>query len=167
MIALVLSVLALAVTALNLLLCYGIIRRLRAEPAHGPGPIPTDHTVTGLRVGVPVALPAGAPTLVGFFSPGCGACADLLPAFTKAAEAHPGGTGEVTAVVVEAVPDSGSRIYLDALAPVAEVLRVPPDSPWVTAFGVTGFPQVHALTEDGALRWSAVGPSDLERRLAG
>ncbi|MFB4195057.1 TlpA family protein disulfide reductase [Streptomyces carpaticus] len=167
MIALVLSVLALCVTVLNLLLCYGIIRRLRAEPAPGQGPLTADHTVTGLRVGVPVALPAGSPTLVGFFSPGCGACEDLLPAFTRAAGAHPGGTAKVTAVVVEAGPDSGSRTYLDALTPVAEVLRVPLDSPWVTAFGVTGFPQVHALTEDGALRWSALGPADLERRLAG
>ncbi|WP_369266501.1 TlpA family protein disulfide reductase [Streptomyces harbinensis] len=168
MIALVLSVLALGVTALNLLLCYGIIRRLRAEPAPGPGVLPsTGHTVTGLRVGVPVALPAGSPTLVGFFSPGCDACEDLLPAFTRAAEAHPGGTGKVTAVVVEVDQDGDGRSYADALSPVAEVLRVPPASPWVTAFGVTGFPQVHALTEDGALRWSALGPADLERRLAG
>jgi thiol-disulfide isomerase/thioredoxin len=164
-IALVLSVLALGVTALNLLLCYGIIRRLRAEPAHGPSA--TDDTVTGPPVGVPIVLPAGSPTLVGFFSPGCGACEDLLPAFTRAAEAHPGGTKKVTAVVVEVDPDSDSRTYLDVLSPVAEVLRVPLNSPWVSAFGVDGFPRVHALTEDGALRWSAVGPSDLERRLTG
>ncbi|WP_019432852.1 TlpA family protein disulfide reductase [Streptomyces sp. AA0539] len=158
MIALVLSVLALCVTALNLLLSYGIIRRLRADQ---------DRNAGDPRAGVRIALPSGSPTLVGFFSPGCGACEDLLPAFTDAARAHPGGTEKVTAVVVEVDPESDSRTYLNALSPVARVLRVPLNSPWISAFQVDGFPRVHALTEDGALRWSALGPADLERRLAG
>ncbi|MGP3966692.1 hypothetical protein [Streptomyces sp. 6N223] len=186
MIAIVLSALALCVTAFNLLLSYGIVRRLReqdaalAEARWRPGAEPTS---TGLRVGARIQLPAGpdgagdagaevsSPTLVGFFAPGCASCEEMLPAFAEAATAHPGGRERVRAIVAADGPADGGAAgdasrYADALAAVAVVEAAPAGSAWFRAFQADAFPQVHALTETGELRWSAASARELRRRIA-
>jgi thiol-disulfide isomerase/thioredoxin len=189
MIAIVLSALALCVTAFNLLLSYGIIRRLReqdaalAEARRRPGAEPTS---AGPRVGARVQLPAGpdgsddsgdaggevpSPTLVGFFAPGCASCEEMLPAFSEAATAHPGGRERVRAIVAADGPADGGAAgdasrYADALAAVAVVVAAPAGSAWFRAFQADAFPQVHALSETGELRWSAASARELRRRIA-
>lgn len=86
------------------------------------------------------------PTLVGFVSPGCPACAESLPAFVARAGTIPGGRRQVLAVVVGAPGTTGE--LRDRLAPVARVVAEPAGGPVAVAFGVDGFPAFALLSDD-------------------
>jgi thiol-disulfide isomerase/thioredoxin len=143
---------------LNLLLTYGVIRRLRehgellakggpavpdlmARPGAVVGPFAAT-TVDGDEL---VADDLGPGTLVGFFSPSCPACVHQLPEFVDAAAAHPGGRDGVLAVVggheeaaeQVAALSSGARVVV--AAPGAEIEK---------AFEVKGYPAFAMLGED-------------------
>jgi thiol-disulfide isomerase/thioredoxin len=90
------------------------------------------------------------PTLVGFFSPGCEPCADLIPRFTAAAA-----TTRALAVVEPAPVDDTD--YRTALAGHATVVAGEPARAVVEAFGVRGFP--HACVVDAAGVITATGTS--------
>ena len=144
---------------LNLLLVYGVIRRLREHSellAQGPPAVPdlmarpgavvgafTATTVDGDEV---VADDLGPGTLVGFFSPSCPACAHQLPKFLDAASAHPGGQDRVLAVVIGGREDAAEQVA--ALSARARVVVAPPGAEIENAFEVKGYPAFALLGED-------------------
>jgi thiol-disulfide isomerase/thioredoxin len=173
-----------ALCLFNLVLIFGVIRRLR------------EHTeaLSGLSlVGGPseVILPAGSAvgpfvavtvdgaavsrddldgeTLVGFFAPGCRNCEAQLPQFVELATRHPGGPHRVLAVVVGAPePDAAASTggagspTVAALARVARVVLARPDAEVTKAFGVQGFPAYAVVGPAGVLVTSGPRPGVLD-----
>lgn len=136
---------------LDLLLTYGVIRRLREHTellSRRPAGIPDIIIDAGSTVGSFAATTVdgdvlaeddlAAGTIVGFFSPGCGACVEKLPTFVKVAAANPGGPDRALAVVVGGEEDTREQVA--ALAPAARVVVVQPGHEIETAFEVKGFP---------------------------
>ncbi|WP_167530745.1 TlpA family protein disulfide reductase [Microbispora hainanensis] len=148
-------------SALNLLLSVGVIRRLREHSAElatlrsggtapNGGPFPLGEVAlpdgspigefTAVTVdGEPVTLGTfGVRPLVGFFSPGCTPCEEQLPAFVEFATGRPGGRDTRLAVVVGTGEEAAKTV--ERLNPVATVVVESDDGPVQKAFGVTGFP---------------------------
>jgi thiol-disulfide isomerase/thioredoxin len=136
---------------LNLMLTYGVIRRLREHAtllAQRPAGMPDIIAGAGSVVGAFTATTVdGAEltaddlepgTLVGFFSPSCGACVEQLPKFIDAAAAHPGGQDRVLAVVVGPAKDTAEQVA--ALSPKARVVVASLGSEIEKAFEVHGYP---------------------------
>lgn len=153
------------ISLLNLLLIFGVIRRLRdhterwSQLSHGPGePI----LRAGSRIGKFTAIATDGDsissdvlvgrTLVGFFSPGCGPCDSLLPRFVEYALSMPGGRRQVLAVIAGDVEGAAEKI--DALRPYARVVVEAHDGAVMTAFGVHAYPVV-CIVEDGTVAISA------------
>ncbi|MET7328135.1 hypothetical protein [Nonomuraea sp. NPDC005650] len=143
-----------ALCLLDLLLTFGVIRRLRAHTAElerlgrngawtgdlmpSPG-----HEVGDLAVstvdGEPVSSETFAEeTLVAFFAQGCSACEDKLPDFVSHAGAVLGGRDRVLAVVSGEPAQMVETI--DALASVARVVAGQQAAPVIDAFAVRAFP---------------------------
>jgi hypothetical protein len=160
-----------AVCLLDLLLTFGVIRRLREhtemlarmQPGGGDviglsaGKAPEPFTATD-RDGAAVRGPSGL-SVVAFFSTTCSICPKQAPAFTHAVREHLVGRNDVLAVVVgqaaEPVP------YLADLTEVARVCAEPPDGPIGRAFAVKGYPAFFALDAGGTVLWSGYDPSAL------
>lgn len=150
-----------AISALNLLLALGIIRRLRehsellAKGAGGRRELPV--IAVGESVGDFAAvtedgaeisaerLPDGA--VVGFFSPDCAPCRAKIPAFAEFARTVPGGPEQVLAVVVDAAGDGS--LFADALGDVARIVVETPDGPLSDAFQVRSYPTVLRVARRG------------------
>jgi thiol-disulfide isomerase/thioredoxin len=143
---------------LNLLLTYGVVRRLREHGellAQGPPAVPNPMIDAGSVVGAFIAITVDgdeliaddlAPgTLVGFFSLGCSGCLLELPRFVDAAAAHPGGPDRVLAVVIGAEEDAAEQVAV--LSSRARVVVAPPEAEIEEAFGVKGFPAFALLGE--------------------
>ncbi len=150
---------------LNLLLMLGVLRRLRAG-AEETGSIPTIKArglLRGSRPGTFLVrtlddgritqadLAGDGPTLIGFFSPGCGPCAAELPAFAARAADWPGGPERVLAVIADDT-EVGAE-FAEPLAGLARVVVDGLDGPVATAFGVGAFPSFGIL--DGTAMVSA------------
>lgn len=146
---------------LNLLLTYGVIRRLREHNellGQRRAGMPDLVIGAGSAVGAFTASTIdGDPlnvddlatgTLVGFFSPGCSACVEQLPRFVDVAAAHPGGQDRVLAVVVGS--EDGAAEYVSSLSPKARVVVEPHGSEIEKAFTVKGYP-VFALVGAGGV----------------
>lgn len=149
--------------AVNLLLTFGVIRRLRQQTtelaslgrrddgawgdvAVSPGTAIAEFAATddaGRPVGAEILT---GPRLVGFFSPDCQPCKDRLPEFLQVASQRPGGRDEVLAVVV-ATPARAADL-LGQLRPVARVVVEREEGTVQKAFGVNGFP-AFVLIADG------------------
>lgn len=158
-----------ALCLLDLLLTFGVIRRLREHTAllagvRDPGPIGLEagqspgafsavttagdlvDNTTGLRV-------------VAFFSTSCSACPERVPPFAEYLRSHSIGRDSVLAVVsgtTGAVPP-----YLDQLTEVAQVCIESADGDVARAFRVLGFPLFCVLDPDGVLIASGYEPSVL------
>ncbi|MEU4572835.1 TlpA disulfide reductase family protein [Nonomuraea sp. ATR24] len=136
---------------LNLALTAGLIRRLRQFDAPARG-VPVGHPVGGFTAqdteGRPVAreLLTG-PTLVGFFTPGCEPCEDLLPRFVARAGALP----HDCLAVVHAVRAEDAEGYAARLAGAARVVVEGPGGPVQRAFQVAAFPAVFLVGGDGTV----------------
>jgi hypothetical protein len=159
----VLVVLVGAVAVLNLLLTVGVIRRLRQHSERLSTMSAIDAPMgemvlsAGERVGEfaesttdgePVSreLLSGQ-TLVGVFSPDCGACKEQLPKFVSRAAQFAGGRGQVLAVLTGDAEQV--EPYRQQLAPVARVvIEAPMDGPVASALKVQGWPAYAVL--DGA-----------------
>lgn len=163
-----------ALLVVNLILTYGIIRRLATlGPARPAGPI--DAGSVGTAAG-PFAvratdggmltredLPEGA--LVGFFSPGCEPCTELLPRFSAAVRRLRLPQERVLAVVG---PGPGEeRAYTDELEGIARVVAGDQAEAVVAAFGVTGYPVVCQVASDGTLTVVDRDLEDLDALVAG
>lgn len=135
----------------NLLLTLGLARRIRAE-------LP------------PVVLPPGSlvdaaldpPTLVGFFSPGCGPCHESLPEFVARAGRAP--AGRTLAVIV----GGGERAdeMVAALTDVASTVEEPRGGTLATAFAVKGFPAFALVGDDGRIEASGSDLASIPRLVA-
>jgi thiol-disulfide isomerase/thioredoxin len=147
-------------TLLNLLLLFGVIRRLRVQQFPPPGgmaapgslPVgtPIDAFVTTDTDGLPLRrdeLPAGA--VIGFFSPGCTPCEALIPKFVAYAEGLSDGRKSALAVVVGSREEAAD--YVARLSPAARVVVESQEGDLVRAFQVTGYPTLFQLDGDGRL----------------
>lgn len=151
----------------NLMLLTAVLKRLRAQPVDHQqssfdqpmppvGTVVDDFAVADLDGATWSKESLTGDTLVGFFSPGCPACEDLLPEFVEYAANFPGDPDHVVAVV-EALPDDAGR-YASQLAPVARVVTDPPGrSVVVPAFAVRAFPGVVIVDATGRVTVSGGG----------
>ncbi|MFC5661709.1 hypothetical protein ACFP3U_01790 [Kitasatospora misakiensis] len=168
-----LSVLGLVLGLFNLLLLYGVIRRLKeieARPRTAAAPArPTGITdAHRLTAGTVLDIPDGSrPTLVAFFAPGCAPCEELLPLVAGHAAQEPGGRDRVLAVLSDGTPEDNAR-FAQALDPVARVVvggpKDPHITPWTDVFRVDGLPLVCGLDDTAAgmaISWSAVSMPEL------
>ncbi|MFC4531425.1 TlpA disulfide reductase family protein [Sphaerisporangium dianthi] len=148
-------------SALNLLLSVGVIRRLREHSAElatlrSGGTASNGGLVSlgdvALRDGSPIGEftavtvdgesvtlgSFGDRPLVGFFSPDCTPCKEQLPAFVEFAADRPGGRDTRLAIVVGTSEEAAETV--ERLRPVATVVVESDGGPIQKAFGVTGFP---------------------------
>ncbi|SDS88134.1 TlpA family protein disulfide reductase [Actinoplanes derwentensis] len=155
----------------NLLLSFGVLRRLRRhsellsarQTEQGPLMLAAGQTVPAVTAtaidGRPVA-PAEFPgqTLVGFFSPGCTACHERLPSFLSYA-------GELAdpAKVLAVIVGTGADVAAleSELAAVARVVREPADGTLTAAFAVRGFPSFLLVEPGGMVLASGLAMSEL------
>lgn len=152
--------------AVNLLFCLGVVRRLRehteilntmaADHAGGHDLIlPAGETAAEFAAesvgGRPISRAAlSGPTLVAFFSPGCGPCTEQLPHFVDLARAHP--PAQVLAVVCG--PGDATPL-LGPLRDVAEVVREETTGPLQEAFAIRGYPSFAVVEPGGLIRQAA------------
>ncbi|MGN9843989.1 TlpA family protein disulfide reductase [Nonomuraea sp. H19] len=155
-------------TLLNLILTFGVIRRLREHT----GLLSSRGADTMATVGTTVADFAatttdGEPitkevlagqTLVGFLSPTCGPCKETLPDFVRHAREAVGGRRQVL-TVISGEEDAATEMIAQ-LTPVSRVIVEPHGGPMATAFEVRGFPSFALL--DGTGTVTAVGPLVME-----
>ncbi len=141
----------------DLLLTFGVIRRLREQTEQLAGFRGEDAPVTGLADGeIPEPFTAlsisgerlSGPGLrvVAFFSAGCSACPERVPAFIDYLRANQIARDSVLAVITSSQPDPVS--YQEDIAEVAPVCVEPLDGEIAAAFKVRGFPAFCVL--DGA-----------------
>jgi hypothetical protein len=156
-----LLVVVVVLTLVNLVVLLGVVRRLREhearlaalDPARPPELIAAEGTPVGPFTaravdGRPVdAGSLATPALVGFFSPGCDACHEQVPGFTRAAGAH---SGTALAVVLR---DGGDHDALVAdLRGTATVVVEEPGGGLARAFGVQGYPAFALVGDDRTIR---------------
>ena len=145
------------VSLLNLILVYGVIRRLRTQTASGTeadgSPVPGSHLRTTVEPFTATSVDGGhvsetslaAGTPVGFFAAGCAPCRDLLPRFVAAVRNL---GGDVLAVVADG---DGHEEYVAALSPVATVVAGVDAQTLAEAFGVQGYPTLCRVGAGGAV----------------
>ncbi|MFC8722409.1 TlpA disulfide reductase family protein [Kitasatospora sp. NPDC057198] len=157
----------------NLVLTYGVVRRLRAlsragadSPATVSGRV-DEFAVTAVD-GTAVGRADLAPgTVLGFFSPGCPPCAALLPRFVGAVRTAGLPAAAVLAVVMPGEDPAEARKYARELAGVATVVVGEQARAVSAACGVQGFPAVCVIGADGRIREADGDLSALGRRPAG
>lgn len=149
------------VSTVNLLLTYGVVRRLRAHGTQlavlGAGANASRMAAKGSVVGRFSALDTTSAahsratftelTLVGFFAPGCAPCEALVPHFESAARRWGESSRPVLAVVASG-PEEDT--YARRLAPVARVITGQHADTVAAAFEVRAFPVV-CLVDDGGV----------------
>jgi protein-disulfide isomerase len=146
-----------ALCVLDLLLTVGVIRRLREVteqlaaapglatmlPRPAPGFAVADFS-TVTEDGEPLTRADLPPrTLVGFFSPTCAPCKELLPDFLDHAAQSPGGRALTLAVVI-GTPAEAAPLARQ-LAPVARVVVEHPDGALSAAFSTAAYPTLLLL----------------------
>jgi thiol-disulfide isomerase/thioredoxin len=146
----------------NLLLLFGVIRRLRKMAAQ-PSPMMDDGPALGEKLpefaatttdGEPISAELlGGPALIGLFSPDCGPCRELLPTFIERA----GRMSEQVLAVVVAGSDEEAATDVARLAKVARVVREQPMGAIQTALKVNGYPTVIATDATGVVVSSDAG----------
>jgi len=160
-----------AICLLNLLLTFGVIRRLRdhdqrlAETMQSrqhrlaPGAPIGSFTATATD-GQSVATAALAPqTLVGIFSSSCEPCREQLPLFVEFASGLPGGREQVLAVVCGPAQDAGP--LSEQLEPVARVVIEEFGGELAEAFATMAFPSMFVTDGEGAVQSSGAAVSQL------
>jgi len=155
---------------LNLLLTFGVIRKLRAQaeekadsvaesliiPAGSAAPAFSAVTTAGERI----TRESLGETMLGFFSPDCRACKERLPLFVEQARTTARATGRSVLAVVHGTEEE-AREQVAALSGVAHVVVEPGDGPLGEAFDVTGYPVFGLITADGTLAATAFDPARL------
>jgi len=148
-----------ALVVVDLVLTFGVIRRLREHstligqalegtervadfmlPKGSRLPELNATTVDG------AAAPDSGPLLIGFFSPNCKACVQRLPGFVEYAR---GFDGDVLGVAVGGPGDVDDIV--GRLRPVAGVVVEPPDGPLAKALQVKGMPAMATVDADGVV----------------
>jgi thiol-disulfide isomerase/thioredoxin len=156
---------------LDLLLTFGVIRRLRehtdmltrqersADPPPGlsSGDVPAEFSVVTTD-GEPLSGAAGL-RIVAFFASWCSVCPERVPSFIEYLSNNRIARGSVLAVVVDG--DSEPPPYLAELAYVARTCIESADGEVGKAFKVTGFPAFFLLDAENAIAASGYDPSAL------
>lgn len=155
-----------ALCVIDLLLSFGIIRRLREQNE-------TLRTMREQRAAdePEIALPAGAKIgafaatavsgvqlsdadidgrlLIGFFSPGCEPCKERMPQFIEYATRF---DGRVLAVAADGIGETADIVA--RLGEVAEVMVEEDGGPVHQAFGARGYPALLLVDDDRTVRAS-------------
>lgn len=160
----------------DLLLTFGIIRRLREHTALLSEHAGADRPVIGLDAGeVPAAFavlstdeqlltgPAGL-HLVAFFSSSCSICPKRVPTFADYVRANHIRRDAVLAVVLGAADEPAP--YLDLLSTVGQLRLEPEDGELAKTFKVSGYPAFCLLDADGAVLASGYDPAALPAPVA-
>ncbi|GII65755.1 hypothetical protein Skr01_58400 [Sphaerisporangium krabiense] len=164
-------------SVLNLLLTYGVIRRLRRHAtlieggAMSGGP-PMTMLEPGTTVGdFAVLTTDGVPltretlpgrTLVAFFSSSCRPCRDKLPAFVEQAHGYSGGRDATVCVVIGDTAESADMVA--ALEPVAHVVTGEHGDDEISrAFQVQGYPSYYLTRDKGVVEAGAFDLAALPR----
>lgn len=149
-----------SLTVVNLILTYGVIRRLREQGellARGGGSGLMESSVRDVVQPFSIIDTDGREisrdtlqdgTIVGFFAPGCPPCEDLLPRFIEGVRASGRPRGQVLAVLAGG---KSQQDYAGRLAPVATVIVGEYAETMVAAFGVRGFPVICRVGLDGSI----------------
>ncbi len=158
-------VLLAVVTALHLLLTFGLVTRIRelqqvvaAMPAKDPdlpkfGRVVAPFSVTDLD-GEPLSeADLAGPVQVGFFSAGCGPCTVL----SEWLAAEPPATRFIAFIDGSPAADSTKRL-IKRLSPLGRVALIDVEHPSTLAFGVTSFPTLMHL-DSGVVTASGSRPS--------
>ena len=134
----------------NLLLTLGLARRINEQ----------EPPAVLLPPGSVVDVALEPPTLVGFFSPGCGPCQERLPDFVARARRAP--AGRTLAVVVGDAADT----MVASLTGAASVVVEPRGGTLATAFGVRGFPAFALVGEHGRIEASGTDLASIPQLVA-
>jgi hypothetical protein len=132
-------------TALNLMLCLAIIRRLKTPGQHEhdqlpdllePGAVVGDFTAHTLD-GSPVSTKSlDGPTLVAFVMSGCEPCATVVAELRGREQRE-----KTVFFVLDNGPDSDALTYAASLLDLGDVVLSAPESPVERAFGgMSGYP---------------------------
>jgi hypothetical protein len=150
---------------LDLLLTFGVIRRLREHTAMLNATSVPDSPIIGVSVGESPDPFAGVTTagdtvtrasVVAFFSTSCSICPERVPLFVDYLKKHRVPSDRVLAVVVgdPAVPAP----YLPSLEGVAQVCTEPEGGELERAFKVVGFPAFALLDAQGEVTATEYNP---------
>jgi len=155
----------------DLLLTFGVIRRLREHTQQLAGFYGQDAPVTDLAddevpapftalgtSGEQLTGPAGL-RLVAFFSAGCSACPERVPGFLGYLRENRLARDEVLVVIASSQPEPVS--YAEQLAEVAPVCVEPPGGELGTAFKVRGYPAFCLLDAAGSVSAASHEPTAL------
>ncbi|MET0424955.1 MAG: redoxin domain-containing protein [Actinoplanes sp.] len=151
-----------AIGLLNLVLIFGVLRRLRETPPAAPASgHHDDGGGSGLVVGrsaepftvrllhggdlTEADLTGAGQTLVGFFTPGCGPCKTQAPKFAERAAAWPGGPDRVLAVIIDDSMDGAE--FGEQFTGLARIILDGMEGPVATSLGVTAFPAFGILDD--------------------
>lgn len=148
------------VCALNLVLTFAVIRRLREHSAMLADQRPGGPELLAKGSRIPEIVATGLdgedaprrPALIGFFDTECKACPAQVPHFLRLIEDAGYDRSQVLAVVSGPYDDS----YAQAMGSAATVVAEPFNGPVVTEFSVTAFPSFYLVGEDGRVRSGAV-----------
>jgi hypothetical protein len=149
-----------ALVLLNLLLTFGVLRRLREHAAQLAASAPPQTLAVGATVpeftattdrGEPVSTATlrshGA--LVVFMAPDCTACTEQLP---QVREKIAAANGAVLLVITHLrTPDDASARALAESLGATDVVREPIDGPLQSAFQVAGFPSFYLVDPAGTV----------------
>lgn len=156
---------------IDLLMTFGVIRRLRehteiltaAQGQDAPvtglaaGEVPASFTAVGSN-GEQVSGPAGL-RLVAFFTASCSACPERVPPFLDYLRANRIGRDEVLAVISGS--QAASVSYLQSVAEAAVVCTESVDGEIDTAFQVRGYPAFCLLDATGSIQAVSHEPTAL------
>ncbi|MGP3958630.1 TlpA family protein disulfide reductase [Nonomuraea sp. 3N208] len=140
---------------LNLLLTVGVIRRLRKQAASAAFLPVAEGLAIGEKMpefaatttdGEPISDELlDGPALIGFFSPSCQPCRELMPRFID----HARQTSAAVLAVVVAGSDEEAAADVERLAEVARVVVEAPQAAIQSAFKVAGYPTLFVIGADG------------------
>lgn len=155
---------------LNLLLTFGVIRKLRAQIQEKADRvadgliIPAGSAVSGFSAvttaGERISRESLGETMLGFFTPGCQACKERLPLFVDQARTVTRETGRSVLAVVHGTEEE-TREQVAALSEVAHVVVEPGDGPLGEVFDITGYPVFGLIAADGTLAATTFDPARL------
>ena len=154
---------------LDLLLTFGVIRRLREHTdllsglgqsqVLGLGKGKSPGTFSAMTTAGNVVTDAAQLRMVAFLSSSCSVCPERVPPFVAYLNDYRLGRDSVLAVI-QGGPDEPVP-YLDQLAEVALVCVEPEDGEVAQAFEVNGYPLFFLLDVDGVVTTSTYDPAML------